>query len=141
MTTQTNMAAGQESLGEKSDWFTVLAPEALSHATRTSQKFLTKKAKGILIHVRTDDEVNTATFTPKILVPGGDTTVADITLFTFTAISASGNNLLVVEPNGAADMGTENLAGTLPREWKFELTFGGADTTHQMDTEVYARYI
>jgi hypothetical protein len=132
--------SGQEALGEKTDWFTVLANQLATEATRTSGAFKCSNAPGILFEVVTNAEVGTVSLTPKVLVPNAVAGGADLTLVTFTAISASGTNLLVLHPSGA-DMGAEDKVGVLPREWKFELTYSGADTTHVMDTAVYARYI
>jgi hypothetical protein len=132
--------ASQEQLGEKSDWFLLLANQAATEATRTSDLQRCTKAQGVMLEVITNAEVGTVTFTPKILVPNAVSGGADIIVASFTAIAASGTNILVLHPT-AADMGTEDKIGTLPREWKLELTYSGADTTNVMGTEVYARYI
>lgn len=129
----------QERLGERTDWFTLLALELATEATRTSTLQRCTNAAGIMLEVITNNEAGAVTFTPKILVPdaaGG----SDIAIVTFTAISASGTNILVLHP-AATDMGNEDKVGVLPRDWKLELTYAGADTTHVMDSAVYARYI
>ena len=129
-----------EFLGEKTEWFTVLAQQAATQATRTSELQRCTKADGVILEVVTANEAGTVTLTPKILVPNAVVGGADLVLVTFTAISANGTNLLVLHPTGA-DMGAEDKVGTLPREWKLELTYSGADTGHNMDSAVYARYI
>lgn len=131
--------ASQEQLGEKSDWFPLLALQLATEATRTSELQRCTKAQGVMLEIVTNAEVGAVTFTPKILVPdanGG----ADIAVASFTAISASGTNILVLHPT-AADMGAEDKVGTLPRDWKLELTYSGASTANVMDSAAYARYI
>jgi hypothetical protein len=130
----------QEFLGEKTDWFTVLAQQAATEATRTSQLQRCTKAQGVMLEVVTANEAGAASLTPKILVPSAVVGGADIVVATFTAITANGTNILVLHPS-ATDLGTEDKIGTLPREWKLELTYSGADTTVVMDSAVYARYI
>ncbi len=139
MTQDALKVANREQLGEKTDWFPLLALELASQASRTSDLQRCTNAPGVLIQFIGNAKAGSPTFTPKILVPdaaGG----ADITLVTFTAISSSGNSLIVLHP-AAADMGSEDKIGTLPRDWKLTLTYTGADTSHNMDTAVYARYI
>lgn len=129
----------REQLGEKSDWFTVLPLQLATEATRTSDLQRCTNSRGVMLQFVGNNKANTPTFTPKILVPdaaGG----ADIAVVTFSAISSSGNTILVLHP-AAADMGTEDKIGTLPRDWKLELTYSGASTANVMDTAVYARYI
>lgn len=131
--------ASQEQLGEKSDWFTLLTLQLATEATRTSDLQRCTKAQGVMLEVVTNAEAGAVTFTPKILVPdaaGG----SDIVVASFSAISSSGTNILVLHPT-AADMGAEDKVGTLPRDWKLELTYSGASTANVMDSAVYARYI
>jgi hypothetical protein len=136
-----DVISGQEMLGEKTEgWFTVLANQLATEATRTSGTFLCTNSPGVMFEVVTNAEVGTVTLTPKVLVPNAVEGGADIAIVTFTAISASGTNILVLHPS-ATDMGAEDKVGVLPREWKLELTYSGADTTHVMDSAVYARYI
>jgi hypothetical protein len=136
-----DIISGQQTLGEKTEgWFTVLANQVATEATRTSGTFMASRAEGIMLEVVTNAKAGTVTLTPKILVPNAVDGGADIAVVSFTAISASGTNILVLHPS-AADMGTEDKVGTPPREWKLELTYSGADTTNVMDSAVYARYI
>lgn len=140
MTADLHDVTAQESLGNKSDWFTILANQLATEATRTSNAFRCTKAEGLMLQVVTNAEAGTVTLTPKILVPNAVEGGADLVIASFTAIAASGTNILVLHPN-AADMGAEDKVGTLPRDWKLELTYAGADTTNVMDSAVYGRYI
>lgn len=132
---------GQESVGEKTEWFEVLAADVATTADRTSGLQRCTKSFGILFQIVIGALSNTPTYTPSILVPGGDTTIADATIITGSAVSSSGVSFLAIYPGGVAALGDENLDATLPREWKLKLAYSGADTTHNADTHVYARYI
>jgi hypothetical protein len=132
-------ATTQERLGEKTDWFTLLALELATEASRTSDLQRCTKAQGVMLEVVTNAKAGTVTFTPQVLVPdaaGG----ADVVVGAFTAISSSGTNILVFHPT-AADMGAEDKVGTLPRDWRLKLLYSGASTANVMDSAVYARYI
>lgn len=132
---------GYDKAGQKTDWFTVLAEELQSDATRTSGLFVARFALGLMLEVITANEAGAAgTFTPKILVPDG-AGGADVVIVTFTAISANGTNILVLYPATMTDLGNDQKLGTLPREWKLELTYSGTPGTDKFDTTVYGRYI
>lgn len=126
--------------GQKTDWFEVLPAELLSTATRTSQLFVCRFALGVMLQIVTANEVGAASFTPKILVPNAISGGADVVIATFTAITANGTNILVLYPT-ASDLGTEDKIGTLPREWKLELTYTGVPANDKIDTRAFARYI
>lgn len=128
-----------ENQGSKSDWFELLAAQTATQATRTSDLQACLTSPGVMLEIITNAENGSPTFTPKILVPDG-AGGADIVIASFTAISSSGVTILVLHPS-ASDLGTEDKVGTLPKDWKLELTYAGADTGHYMDTHVYARYI
>ncbi len=140
MTMDLQAVTTQEFLGEKTDWFTLLANETQSEASRTSGVQRATKAAGVLLQVVTNAKAGTVTFTPQIQVPSAEDPTVGVTIAAFTAISASGTNILVFHPT-AADMGAEDKVGTLPREWLLKMLYTGADTTNRMDTAVYARYI
>jgi hypothetical protein len=123
---------------QKTDWFTILANEADSGATRTSGLFINYHSLGLMLHIKLANLASTPTFTPKILVPSGVSGDADIEIVAFTALTANGNSILVLYPVVLTDLGDEAKIATLPREWKLQLTFGGTGTS---DTEVYGRYI
>ncbi len=131
---------GQDKTGQKSDWFEVLPAQLLSTATRTSQLLICRFALGVMLQITTANEAGAASFTPKILVPNAIAGGADLIIATFTAITANGTNTLVLYPT-ATDLGTEDKVGTLPREWKLELTYAGTPANDKIDTVAYARYI
>lgn len=127
---------------QKTDWFEVLPLELQSDVTRTSGLFIAYHALGLMLEIFTDNEAGAAgTFTPKILVPSAVAGEADIVLVSFTAIDADGTNILILYPVTLTDMGDEVKIGTLPREWKLELTYSGTPDTDMLDTRVHARYI
>ena len=127
---------------QKTDWFEVLPLELQSDATRTSGLFIAYHSLGVMFQILTDNEAGAAgTFTPKILVPSAVDGEDDIVIATFTAIDADGTNILVLYPVTLTDIGDEALIGTLPREWKLELTYSGTPNTDMLDTRVHARYI
>ena len=131
----------QDKTYQKTDWFEVLPAELQSDVDRTSQLFIARFALGVMFQVVLANEAGAAGFTPRILVPNAIAGEADITLISFTALTADGTVLLVLYPSDL-NIGTEQLLGTLPREWKFMLDYTtGTPDTDMVDTHVFARYI
>lgn len=131
----------QDKTAQKTDWFEVLPAEVASDADRTSGLFIARFAKAVMFEVILSNEANTAGFTPKLLIPdaaGG----SDITLITFTELTANANAILVVSPYTLTGYGTEFKLGLVPREWKFMLDYTtGTPATDSFDTQVFARYL
>jgi len=130
---------GQARKNQKTGWFTVLAAELLSAATRVSDVFNDYYALGLMLEVVTANKTGVPTFTPKLLVPSAVS--GNLTVVTFTAISANGTSVLILYPVTLTDMGTEKKIATLPRDWRLELTYTGTPSTDKIDTRVSGRYI
>lgn len=135
---QTQFARGLKA--EKSGWFTILPLQAGSSATRTSDLQVSPQRSGLIIHVKTGTMTGSPVWTPSLAVvsPSGDT----LTLWTAAATIVTATGSIYVFDMGAGYTGeTESILASVPREWKFVLTYAGTPANDHGATEVYGMYI
>lgn len=130
----------QAKQGLNSGWFSVLANQALSTATRFSGNLFNPAATRLVIAVKLANLTGTPTFTPKILVRGPDGTSWGIWTAA-VALSVNGTYIYFFGPDVVAGSAKEAVGIPIPTEWTLQLVYAGTPASDKVDTQVDAMYL
>lgn len=123
--------------GETTPWFTALAAELQSTATRTSDWIWVRNGEGLAFLVIVANEAGSCSFTPSIITEDPDAT--ERTLWTAAAaIVANSTVSYWIGPAAVTGAFTESKSAPIARKVKIRLTYAGTPANDKMDTKVFA---